>query len=177
MQLSQLSLVDPLAMNWHSKRSLLQLHVLFLGLLIEPYRKGLVDLGRYRLNNISIALEDLEALKNIEEQCVLAARQSARVASLLQTDNLVRSHCWVSMYVDSNRNCCTSSNACNRLQVYKFHWLLSASVQCITKTTRALWRRNRSGSHVRIVTFERPLFVQLRKQYCEKTIYHTPDYL
>jgi hypothetical protein len=98
MQLSQLSLADPLAMNWHSKRSILQLHVLFLGLLIEPYRKSLANLGRYRLSNISAALEDLKVLKNLEEQCVLAARQSARVASLLQTNNLIRPHCWVSLY-------------------------------------------------------------------------------
>ncbi|KAF2844327.1 hypothetical protein T440DRAFT_27074 [Plenodomus tracheiphilus IPT5] len=100
MQLSQLSLTDPLAMNRYSKRSLLQLHVLFLGLLIEPYRRGLVNLGRYRLNNsvTTIALEDLEPLENVEEQCALVARQSARVASLLQTDNLIRSRCWVSVY-------------------------------------------------------------------------------
>jgi hypothetical protein len=118
MQLSQLSLADPLAMNWHSKRSLLQLHVLFLGLLIEPYRKSLANLGNYRLSNISIALEDLNVLKNLEEQCVLAARQSARVASLLQTNNLIRPHCWVSMYVDSDRNCCMRSNTRNWLKVY-----------------------------------------------------------
>lgn len=103
MQLSQLSLANPLAMNWHSKRSLLQLHILFLGLLIEPYRYGLINLGRYRLNNngATMALHDLEALENVEQQCVLAARQSARVASLLQVDNLIRSRCWVSVYVKS----------------------------------------------------------------------------
>ena len=103
MQLSQLSLANPLAMNWHSKRSLLQLHTLFLGLLIEPYRYGLINLGRYRLNNngATMALHDLEALENVEQQCVLAARQSARVASLLQVDNLIRSRCWVSVYVKS----------------------------------------------------------------------------
>ena len=104
MQLSKLSLADPLAMNWHSKRSLLQLHILFLSLFIEPYRNGLVNLERYRLkNNVTlIALEDLEALRNIEEQCVLAARRSARIASLLQTDNMIRSRCWVSVYVNSS---------------------------------------------------------------------------
>ena len=113
MQLSQLSLADPLAMDWHSRRSLLQLHVLFLGLLIEPYRKGLVNIGKYRLNNNvdPTALEDLEALKNLEEQCVLAARQSARVVSLLQTDNSIRSRCWVSVYVNSSTHDSTSSNA------------------------------------------------------------------
>jgi hypothetical protein len=177
MQLSQLSLADPLAMNWHSKRSILQLHVLFLGLLIEPYRKSLVNLGRYRLSNISAALEDLKVLKNLEEQCVLAARQSARVASLLQTNNLIRPHCWVSMYVDLDRNCCMRSNARNRLKVYQFHWLRSTSVWRITKTTSALWRGSQSGPHVRIFTFERPLSVQLRKRYCERTVHHTPDSL
>jgi len=99
MQLSQLSLADPLTMNWHTKRSLLQLHILFLGLFIEPYRKCLTDLGRIRLSDTPCEPEDLELMKNIEEQCVLAARQSARVASLLQSDNLIRSHCWVSVYV------------------------------------------------------------------------------
>ena len=97
MQLSRLSLADPLTMNWHTKRSLLQLHILFLGLFIEPYRDCLVDLGGFRLSNTPIESEDLEALKAVEEQCVLAARQSARVASLLQLDNLIRSHCWVSV--------------------------------------------------------------------------------
>ena len=127
MQLSKLSLADPLAMNWHSKRSLLRLHILFLGLLIEPYRKGLVNLARIRLNDLTVTPKDLEGLKHLEEQCVLAARQSARVASLLQTNNLIRSHCWVSMYVNSNRNCCISSNASNRLQVYQLYWLLCTS--------------------------------------------------
>jgi hypothetical protein len=104
MQLSRLSLADPLGTKPHTKRSILQLHVLFLGLFIEPYRNCLVDLARFRLSNNLIVPEDLNALKHVEEQCVLAARQSARVASLLQTDDLIRSHCWVSMYVDSNRN-------------------------------------------------------------------------
>jgi hypothetical protein len=108
MQLSRLCLADPLTITWHTKRSLLQLHILFLGLFIEPYRECLVDLGKFRLSNTSIDSEDLDALKHVEEQCVLAARQSARVASLLQTDSLIRSHCWVSVYVDSNRNRFTS---------------------------------------------------------------------
>ncbi|XPS96714.1 hypothetical protein M3J09_005973 [Ascochyta lentis] len=98
MQLSRLSLADPLSMNWQSKRSLLQLHVLFLGLFIEPYRNCLLDLGHFRSSEATIELEELEILKNVEEQCVLAARQSARVVSLLQVDNLIRSHCWVSVY-------------------------------------------------------------------------------
>ncbi|KAF2446652.1 hypothetical protein P171DRAFT_472109 [Karstenula rhodostoma CBS 690.94] len=98
MQLSRLSLADPFATSGPTKRSLLQLHILFLGLFIEPYRDCLVDLGRFRLDNPPIGSEDLEALKSVEKQCVLAARQSARVASLLQIDNLIRSHCWVSVY-------------------------------------------------------------------------------
>ena len=111
MQLSRLSLADPLTLNWHTKRSLLQLHILFLGLFIEPYRNCLVDLGRYRLSNIPIESQDLETLKTVEEQCVLAARQSARVASLLQTDNLIRSRCWISMYARLSRTCHTSADA------------------------------------------------------------------
>jgi hypothetical protein len=91
-------------MRWHTKRSLLQLHILFLGLFVEPYRDSLVDLGRFRLSSTSIVPDDLDALKHVEEKCVLAARQSARVASLLQTNNLIRSHCWVSVYVNFNRN-------------------------------------------------------------------------
>jgi hypothetical protein len=103
MQLSRLSLADPLTMNWYTKRSLLQLHILFLGLFVEPYRQCLVDLGRMRVSDISSEPEEFEIMKNIEEQCILAARQSARVASLLQSDNLIRSHCWVSVYVQSNK--------------------------------------------------------------------------
>jgi hypothetical protein len=101
MQLKQLSLADPLAMNWHTKRTLLQLHILFLGLFIEPYRNCLVDLGQFRLGKTSIEPENLETLKQVEGQCVLAARQAARVASLLQVDNLIRSRCWVSVYVST----------------------------------------------------------------------------
>ena len=99
MQLSSISISDPLTLDWHTKRSLLQLHIIFLGLFIEPYRTCLIDLGSFRIGdtNKSISKEDLEALISIEDQCVSAARQSARVASLLQFDNLVRSHCWVSL--------------------------------------------------------------------------------
>jgi hypothetical protein len=99
IQLSRLSLADPLAMNSHTKRSLLQLHILFLGLFIEPYRSCLIDRGEILLGRALEDGEDLEALKNIEKQCVLAARQSARVASLLQVDGLIRPRCWVSVYV------------------------------------------------------------------------------
>ncbi|KAF2125851.1 hypothetical protein P153DRAFT_324148 [Dothidotthia symphoricarpi CBS 119687] len=98
MQLSRLSLANPLSLNWQSKRSLLQLHILFLGLCIEPYRSGLIDLGRLRLGISPLEPETLHTLKSVEKQCVMAARQSARVASLLQTDNLIRSRCWVSVY-------------------------------------------------------------------------------
>ena len=104
MRLSQLSLADPLTTAWYTKRSLLQLHILFLGLFIEPYRDCLLDLGRFRLDTTSIVSEDLDALRHVEGQCILAARQSARVASLLQTNNLIRSRCWVSMYVDPTKN-------------------------------------------------------------------------
>jgi len=98
-QLKRLSLADPLAMNWHTKRALLQIHILFLGLFIGPYCNCLVDLGQFRLGRTSIEPGDLETLKQVEEQCVLAARQSARVVSLLQVNNLIRSRCWVSVYV------------------------------------------------------------------------------
>jgi hypothetical protein len=107
MQLSRLSLADPLNMNWSTKRSLLQLHILFLGLLVEPFRDYLIDIARFRLDEVaSTDSKDVDSLIRIEEQCVLAARQSARVTSLLQVDNLIRSHCWVSMYVHTK---CTSS--------------------------------------------------------------------
>jgi hypothetical protein len=103
IQLSRLSLADPLNMNWHTKRSLLQLHILFLGLFIEPYRSCLVDVGQSRLCDTPIEPGLLQTMKIVEEQCILAARQSARVASLLQIDNLIRSHCWVIVYVSHER--------------------------------------------------------------------------
>jgi hypothetical protein len=110
MQLSRLSLSDPLSMNWRTKRSLLQLHVLFLGLFIEPHRNCLLDLAGFRLGTTQIDTENLEALKAVEEQCILAARQSARVASLLQSDNMIRSRCWVSVYVSTIMNHFIRSN-------------------------------------------------------------------
>ena len=108
MQLSRISLADPLTIEWHTKRSLLQFHMLFLGLFTEPYRDCLLELGRFRLSNTPVISEDLDALKHVEEQCVLAARQSARMVSLLQIDNLTRSHCWISVYVNSTWYCFTS---------------------------------------------------------------------
>ena len=99
MQLSRLSLVDPFTMNKAAKRSLLQSHILFLGVFIEPYRDCLGQLGEFRLRNEPMKNDNLGNLIHVEEQCVLAARQSARVASLLQTDGLVRAHCWISMCV------------------------------------------------------------------------------
>jgi hypothetical protein len=104
IQLSRLSFADPMTLNWHTKRSLLQLHIIFLGLFIEPYRSCLVDVGQSRLCNTPIEPGLLETVKDVEEQCILAARQSARVASLLQIDNLIRSHCWVTVYVTPERN-------------------------------------------------------------------------
>ncbi|CAG5180806.1 uncharacterized protein ALTATR162_LOCUS9432 [Alternaria atra] len=98
MQLSRLSLTSPFTTNLTTKRSLLQTHILFLGIFVEPYRKYLVDLGSFRLSNELVEFDGLEDLEHLEEQCILAARQSARVASLLQIDNLVRAHCWVSIY-------------------------------------------------------------------------------
>jgi hypothetical protein len=100
MQLSQLSIANPFTTTGHAKRSLLQLHILFLGLFIEPYRVCLVDIGKYRLDDPSREPDNLKDMEDIEEQCVSAARQSARVASLLQIDDLIRSHCWVSVYVN-----------------------------------------------------------------------------
>jgi hypothetical protein len=95
MQLSHISLSNPLTLDWHTKRSVLQLHILFLGLFIEPYRRCLIDLGKFRLGDKPKGKLDLEALISVEEQCVSAARQSARVASLVQFDNLVRAQCWI----------------------------------------------------------------------------------
>lgn len=100
MQLSRLHHHDSVKMDWSTKRSILQLHMLFLGMFIEPYRSCLIELGKFRLNNTANDAKNLENLNNVEEQCVLAARQSARVVSLMQMDNLIRSHCWVIVYVD-----------------------------------------------------------------------------
>jgi hypothetical protein len=103
MQLSRLNLANPLSIDWHTKRSLLQLHILFLGLFIEPYRSCLIDIGQSRLYNTPVEQGLSQSMKAVEEQCILAARQSARVASLLQIDNLIRSHCWVVVYVSHER--------------------------------------------------------------------------
>jgi hypothetical protein len=110
MQLGRLNRADAHTIPWYTKRSLLQLHMLFLGLFNEPYRSCLADVGRSRLSDPSSESEDLESMKNIETQCVSAARQCARVVSLLQMDNLIRSHCWVSVYVDHDVHCSTSSD-------------------------------------------------------------------
>ncbi|KAF2673298.1 hypothetical protein BT63DRAFT_152889 [Microthyrium microscopicum] len=96
LRLNRLNEADAETISWHTKRSLLQLHVLFIGLFIEPYRAFLVDLGNSRLNDSSDHFED-PTLKNFEEQCVSAARQSARASAILQVKNLVRSRCWVSV--------------------------------------------------------------------------------
>jgi hypothetical protein len=103
IQLSRLSLANPTTIGCHTKRSLLRLHTLFLGLVIEPYRSFLVEVGQSRLCNIPIESGLLQAMKDIEAQCVLAARTSARVASLLQIDNLILSHCWITVYVSYQR--------------------------------------------------------------------------
>jgi hypothetical protein len=97
MQLNWLTLRDQDTVPWYTKRSLLQVHMLFLGLFTEPYRMLLVDLGRSRLSDSSGALENPALMEEIEKQCILGARQCARVASLLQVDDLIRSHCWVAV--------------------------------------------------------------------------------
>jgi hypothetical protein len=97
LQLRRLSLADPLPSDWHTRRSLFLLHILFLGIFIESHKNCLITLGDFRSGSAPLESGDLESLQYIEEQCVLAARQSARVASLLQADNLIRSHCWISM--------------------------------------------------------------------------------
>jgi hypothetical protein len=110
IQLSCLSLANPLTIDWHTKQSLLRLHTLFLGLFIEPHRSCLIDIGQPRLCDIPIESGLLQTMKDVEQQCILAARQSARMASLLQIDNLIPSHCWVTVYVSHCRNPSTSSN-------------------------------------------------------------------
>jgi hypothetical protein len=95
MQLSQLNLADPLAETGHTKRALLQLHILFLGLFIEPFRTCLVDIGNMRLGNLTASEQDRDVMEQIERQSIEAARQSSRIVGLLQINQLVRSQCWV----------------------------------------------------------------------------------
>lgn len=97
MQLARLDLSDPLTETGHTKRAVLQLHILFLGLFIEPFKACLVDLGQARLGQSTPSQEDMESMEYVEAQSILAARQSARVASLLQMNRMVRSHCWVTV--------------------------------------------------------------------------------
>jgi hypothetical protein len=97
MQLSRLNLEDPSADTGQARRALLQLHILFLGLFIEPFRSCLVDIGNVRLGEKISTPTDVETMEYVEKQSVLAARQSARVASILQINQLVRSHCWVAV--------------------------------------------------------------------------------
>jgi hypothetical protein len=170
-RLSRLSVANPLSMSWSTKRSLLQLHILFLGLFIEPYRNYLVDLGKSRTGDVTIESEKLEAMKAIEEQCVLAARQSARVASLLQIDNLLRSRCWISVYVNHISRGSINSNEVHCVQVYLVHWLRHTAAERFTEITYALWRGKQSRFTLRIVTLRCPLLMQLRKQDDEKAVY------
>jgi hypothetical protein len=100
MQLSRLNQADPQSIPLFTKRRLLHLHMLFLGLFNEPYRACLVNLGKSRSGVPTSQWDDLRILTHIEKQCVSAAQQCARVVSLLQLDNLIRSHCWVALYVN-----------------------------------------------------------------------------
>ncbi|CAI6237711.1 unnamed protein product [Periconia digitata] len=98
MQLSHICLDDPTVSDFQTKHMLLQFHILFLSLVIEPYRKCMRVLGKVRMGNIPIGTADLEALTSVEDYCVVSARQSARVASLVQFDNLVHAHSWTLLY-------------------------------------------------------------------------------
>lgn len=62
---------------------------------MEPYRKCTFVLSQFGLGDILLSAEDLEALTSVEDLCVLAARQSSRVASLVQFDNLVQPRSWI----------------------------------------------------------------------------------
>jgi hypothetical protein len=95
MQLSRLNLADPLAQTGHTKRVLLQLHTLFLGLFVEPFRTRLVEIGNIRLGKIPASQQDRQIMEQIEGQCIQAARQLSRIVGLLQVNQLVRSQCWV----------------------------------------------------------------------------------
>jgi hypothetical protein len=95
MRLSRLNLADPLAQTGHTKRALLQLHTLFLGMFVEPFRKCLVDISSIRLGKTIASQQDWQIMEKIEGQCIQAARQSSRVVGLLQVNELVRSQCWV----------------------------------------------------------------------------------
>jgi hypothetical protein len=97
MQLSRLNLADPLAQSGQTRRALLQLHILFLGLFVEPFRLCLVDIRNIRLGDKASTSAEVDTMEYVEKQSVLAARQCARVASLLQINQLVRSHCWVAV--------------------------------------------------------------------------------
>jgi hypothetical protein len=100
MQISRLNLTDSQDIKMYTKRSLLQLHMLFLGLFNEPYRSCLVDLGKCRLGECTSDPKHLHMMTDLESQCVSTAQQCARLVSLLQIDNLIRSHCWIALYVN-----------------------------------------------------------------------------
>jgi hypothetical protein len=95
MRLSRLNLADPLAQTGHTTRALLQLHTLFLGMFIEPFRTCLVDIGNIRLGKTTATQQDWQIMQQIEGQCIQAARQSSRIVGLLQVNELVRPQCWV----------------------------------------------------------------------------------
>ncbi|KAK7177929.1 hypothetical protein PSPO01_16022 [Paraphaeosphaeria sporulosa] len=105
MQFSRLSRADLLTMERYTLRSALRMHMLFLAMFIEPYKQCLIDLGSFRLGEMPIEDEDLEALRSVEEQSVTAARQSARVAALLHTET------WFALTVGFLCTC-TSSVSC-----------------------------------------------------------------
>jgi len=67
MRLSRINLAEPRAGGaaegeGYTKRALLQLHTLFLGLFVEPFRTCLVEIGQARLGDNVISPEDIENL-------------------------------------------------------------------------------------------------------------------
>jgi hypothetical protein len=105
MQMKYLQLRDAEGIAKHTRRSLLQLHTLFLGLFTEPHRLLLVDVGTSRLEDGKSGPASHDDVAEFEKQSMLAARQGARVVSLLHFDNMIRAHCWVSIYT-SFTGCC-----------------------------------------------------------------------
>jgi hypothetical protein len=102
MHLNQLNGHKSANFPYHMKRSLLQMHFLFLVQLIEPRRDLLISLAESRLQRPGQHFGNEDDIED-ERQCISAAQQGARTVSILQFDNMIRPRCWVCVYVVSRR--------------------------------------------------------------------------
>jgi hypothetical protein len=150
-------------------RSLLLVHLLYLGAVTLLHRRLLVHVAEMRL--LGSGLVPLtDEIKGYHDYCLLTSQQAARVAKIIMEDGTLPKQCWVAVYQTFSASCILLFFIAQKL-LHRNHDRLDDDFAYADNCIELLeWCSSIETLAARYISIVRPLFDQLKTLYVQGSV-------